>query len=267
MLLAVMQAEAKSLDVESNLRTIASAAKSAAEAGAGMLLTPELFPVGYDPLRIAAEFNPCSLPALRQQLAAIASAHGVALVYSVPAPDGHGGLYISATLVDAQGTEVLQYQKVHLFGPDERHAFHPSDQPPAVVELNGVRVSLLICFDVEFPESVRAAALRGAELVLVPTALAHGFSEVPDLLIRARALENHVVVAYANHSGVEAGITFGGGSIIAGADGGVISSAGADAQLIFGHVDPEVIRAGREEVPYVTESRQTLYAQWEQQRS
>ena len=78
---------------------------------------------------------------------------------------------------------------------------------PGVVDFHGVRTSLVICYDVEFPEAVRAAAVRGAELLLVPTALAEGFDAVPQVLIRARALENHLTVAYANHCGTEEGST------------------------------------------------------------
>ena len=72
MLLSVLQANASVLDVEANLRTIDEAARRAAQAGAGLLLTPELFPVGYAPLRLHAELDPATLPGIRERLSSIA---------------------------------------------------------------------------------------------------------------------------------------------------------------------------------------------------
>lgn len=261
MLLALMQANAVPLDMAGNLAVIDGAAREAAAAGADLLLTPELFVPGYDPERIHADFDPAQLPQLRQELAGIARNHGIALVYSLPRVDGDR-LNISATLVDADGTELLDYGKVHLFGDAERAAFDGATQAPGVVAFMGLNVSMVICYDVEFPETVRAAGVRGADLVLVPTALAHGFDEVPQVLVRARALENHVAVAYANHCGVESNVAFGGGSVIIGADGGFLATAGPDATLLYARIDADDIRATRKDIPYLAERRPELYAEW-----
>ncbi|MDQ0665288.1 putative amidohydrolase [Arthrobacter ulcerisalmonis] len=272
MLLSVLQANAVVLDVEANLRTIDDAARRASHAGAHLLLTPELFPVGYAPLRLRGELDPSSLPAIREGLAEIARLNGIALVYSLPVeapgysgavPAGSPDWYISATLVDATGAELLSYAKVHLFGGEERKAFRAGAQPPAVVDFNGIRTSLLICYDIEFPEAARAAAGRGAELLLVPTALSAGFEAVPEVLIRARALESQVHVAYANHCGAEDAYTFGGGSVVAGPDGGLLAEAGSAPALLFADVGPEAVRAARDEVPYLRERRPELYREWE----
>ncbi|UKA67853.1 nitrilase [Arthrobacter sp. FW306-05-C] len=271
MLLSVLQANAAVLDVEANLRTVDDAARRAATAGADLLLTPELFPVGYAPLRLRSELDPASLPAIRAQLADIARRNGIALVYSLPSvAGGEAGAsaqgrdwHISATLVDATGTELLSYAKVHLFGGEERKAFVAAAEPPAVVTFKGVRTSLLICYDIEFPEAARAAAARGAELLLVPTALSTGFDAVPQVLIRARALESQLNVAYANHCGIEDAYTFGGGSVVAGPDGAVLASGGGGPELLFAQVGTETVHAAREEVPYLRERRPELYREWE----
>lgn len=271
MLLSVLQANAAVLDVEANLRTVDDAARRAATAGADLLLTPELFPVGYAPLRLRSELDPASLPAIRAQLADIARRNGIALVYSLPsvaggeagAPAQGRDWHISATLVDATGTELLSYAKVHLFGGEERKAFVAAAEPPAVVTFKGVRTSLLICYDIEFPEAARAAAARGAELLLVPTALSTGFDAVPQVLIRARALESQLNVAYANHCGIEDAYTFGGGSVVAGPDGAVLASGGGGPELLFAQVGTETVHAAREEVPYMRERRPELYREWE----
>jgi len=273
MLLSILQATAAVLDVEANLRTIDEAANRAARAGAGLLLTPELFPVGYAPLRLRDGLDPATLPAIRESLAGIASRNGIGLVYSLPADadaasgevDRSGGpcWHISASLVDAGGAELLRYAKVHLFGDEERQAFDAASEPPAVVDFLGIRTSLLICYDIEFPEAARAAAARGAELLLVPTALSAGYEAVPQVLVRARALESQLNVAYANHCGAEGSYTFGGGSVVAGPDGRLLAEAGNAAELLFATVGPEAVRAARDDVPYLRERRPGLYREWE----
>jgi len=72
-LLALLQANAAVLDIERNCRAVDEAARKAAEAGAGVLLTPELFPVGYAPLRVRAGLDPALLPGIRSTLAEIAA--------------------------------------------------------------------------------------------------------------------------------------------------------------------------------------------------
>ncbi|RAM37067.1 nitrilase [Arthrobacter globiformis] len=261
--LALMQANSSVLDIERNCAAIDRAAQTAAEAGAAVLLTPELFPVGYAPLRVRAELDPRTLPDIRRTLAGIAATHRIALVYSLPAVTADGQWQITATLLDCAGEELLTYAKVHLFGPEERKAFSPAEAAPAVVDLGGVKTSLAICYDVEFPETVRAAATEGADLLLVPTALAHGFESVPQVLLRARALESQLTVAYANHSGDEDGCTFLGGSVIAGPDGELLAAAGPGPELLFAEVSAEAARLARDAVPYLRERRPDVYRTWD----
>ncbi len=92
MLLALMQANAQVLDVDANCAAVDTAARTAAAAGAAVLLTPELFPVGYAPLRLRAELDPARLPAIREALRGIARRHGIALVFSLPSDNSRGQL-------------------------------------------------------------------------------------------------------------------------------------------------------------------------------
>ncbi len=262
-LLALLQANSAVLDPEANCAIIDAAAREAAAAGARVLVTPELFPVGYAPRKVRSGLDPAVLPVLCERLAATARHHGIGLVYSLPRVTAEGDWQISATLLDANGEVLLEYGKVHLFGPDERAAFSPAAERPAVVDFQGIPTSMVICYDVEFPEAVRAAAAGGAELLLVPTALAHGFDDVPQVLLRARALESQLTVAYANHSGVEDGCRFLGGSVVAGPDGKLLAAAGEGPQLLFTEVDAEAAKRERAAVPYLEERRPDLYRAWE----
>ncbi|KLU09160.1 carbon-nitrogen hydrolase family protein [Kocuria sp. SM24M-10] len=262
MKIAVLQAEATVLDLEANLRVVDDAARRARQDGADLLLTPELFPCGYSPELVRQRLTAEDLRLIADRAAAIARRHGIALVYSAPREGTGGRWHIAATLLDDAGRAVLSYDKVHLFGEEERRAFTPAEDAPQVVEHGGLRVSLLICYDVEFPESVRAASDQGAELLLVPTALGAGFAAVPNILLPARALESQVVIAYANHCGTESGLEFGGESVVAGADGSLLAHAGTGPDLVHAVVDSALVAAARERVPYLRDRRPDLYGRW-----
>ena len=88
-----------------------------------------------------------------------------------------------------------------------------------LAEIDGLKLGILICYDVEFAENVRLLALQGAELVAVPTANMVPYDFVCRALVPVRAYENHVFVAYANRCGREGGLEYVGLSCIVGPDG------------------------------------------------
>ncbi|ABS02923.1 nitrilase-related carbon-nitrogen hydrolase [Kineococcus radiotolerans] len=247
MRIAVAQ-QAATADVAQNLAVLERVAAAAARAGADLLVTPELFTTGYDPGRVHPD------PTVLPRVADLARRSGLALVVSEP----HEGA-ITAVVVDRDGTVLGRYVKTHLYGPAERAAFRPGDGTPLVVEVAGLRVGVLVCFDVEFPETVRGLALAGADVVVVPTAILD--ESVARVLLPARAYENRVALAYANHHGLAAdGGTFSGGSLVVGPDGEVLAAAGAEGEaLLVVDVDADDLRRAREVVDYLPLRRAETY--------
>lgn len=167
-------------------------AESAMRAGADLLLLPELFLGGYVLEGIGSRALRLDGPEL-QRAARIAELRGIALCFGFPeAADGR--VYNSVLAIESTGAVAGAYRKTHLFGAAERSAFSPGDRLVAFT-LAGVRVGLLVCYDVEFPEAVRCLALDGCELVLVPTANFEPYNFVNERLVPCRAFENHVHVA------------------------------------------------------------------------
>jgi len=266
MLIAAMQAEAVVLDYESNLKTVDEAAQKAADQGAALLLTPELFIVGYAPDALKKSFDPAVLPELRFRLAKIAQQRGIALAYSMPdAADGQWK--ITSTFIDHSGAELSHYEKVHLFGDEEQRVFTPGVNAPAVFDYQGMKLGMAICFDVEYPELVREAALRGIELLLIPTAVGKGYEVVSTALVPTRAMESQLYIAYANHVGTENGFQLSGTSVIAAPDGAILAKGGTGAEVIFASIEREYLNKVREEVLYLREAKTDLYAQWAAQRA
>lgn len=149
-----------------------------------------------------------------------AAATGTALVvgFAERRPDGVAN---AACCIDRDGRVAGVYRKVQLFGA-EREAFVPGREL-LVVELAGRRVAPLVCFDVEFPELARAAALAGADLLVTVSANMEPFYADHELATRARALENRLPHLYANAVGTAAGFALVGGSRSIGSDGGVLA--------------------------------------------
>jgi predicted amidohydrolase len=258
----MLQARAEPLAIAANLALVDAAALEASEAGADLLLTPELFATGYAPGRIAASVSEAGVAEAHEALRAIAANRGIALAFSLPGPGPAAERQITATLVDKAGTVILGYAKSHLFGPEEASSFRAGTEAPQVAELLGLRMALLVCYDVEFPETVRAAAVRGAQVVLVPTALTAGYENVARVLVPARALENSLTVAYSNHVGVEDGLDLAGASVVAGPDGNLLVDAGTTTGLVYADLSiPDV------DVDYLADRRPGLYRAWEQTRT
>jgi predicted amidohydrolase len=245
--------------VDGNLAALDDAARRSAAAGARLLVTPELSLTGYalgDGVAAAAET--ADGPSARA-VAGIASRHGVAIVYGHPERDADA-VYNSVALVGRDGRTLARYRKTHLYGGYERALYTPGGRLLVQADLEGVRVGLLVCYDVEFPETVRAHALAGTELLAVPTALMRPYDIVPRTLVPARSFENQLYVAYANRAGREGEFDFAGLSCLAAPDGSVPARAGRGEELLVAEVDTGRLAASREQNPYLTDRRPGLYA-------
>ncbi|MFE2565656.1 carbon-nitrogen hydrolase family protein, partial [Streptomyces mirabilis] len=230
----------------------------AAAAGAGLVAAPEMFLTGYaigdDIARLAEPADGDSADAIAE----IATRHGVAVVYGYPEREGET-VYNSAQLISADGTRLANYRKTHLFGCFERDHFTPGEQPVVQADLNGLRVGLMICYDVEFPENVRAHALAGTDLLVVPTAQMHPFQFVAESVVPVRAFENQMYVAYVNRVGQEGEFEFVGLSTLAGPDAIARTRAGRGEELVLADADPDFLAASREANPYLKDRRPGLY--------
>lgn len=240
------------------LAALDAAAARAAAAGARLLVTPELSLTGYalgDAVADRAE--PADGPAARA-VAAIAARHRIALVHGYPERDGDA-VYNAVRLTGPDGDALADYRKTHRYGEYETAAFAPGGEPVVQAELAGLRVGLLICYDVEFPEAVRAHALAGTDLLLVPTALMRPYEFVARTLVPARAWESQLYIAYANRCGPEGGQVFAGLSCLAAPDGTVPARAGEGPRLLLAEADPALLRASRAANPYLPDRRPELY--------
>lgn len=256
---ALDQGTGPSGDTGATLERLADRAHAAAAAGSHLLITPEMSMTGYalGPEEIAHRAEPADGP-LSRAVADVAARSGVAIVHGFPERDGER-VYNSAQLVDAHGTVLATYRKTHLFGELDRGAFVPGEDLVVQADLHGHRIGLLICFDVEFPETVRAHALAGTDLLVVPTALMAPETAVATLLVPARAMENQLHLAYVNRCDVEGDLDYVGLSTLVAPDGTEPLRAGRQEALMVADLDPEAARASSAELSYLDDRRPHLY--------
>lgn len=256
MRLAILQMQAKAGDVDANLARIEHAAQDAATRGAHLLVAPELAVTGYGAGEaMTALAEPANGPTA-QRFAALSVRLGIAVVVGFAERDVDT-VWNSALYVDGNRPPVV-YRKAHLYGPYERGLFKPAPSSATIFEHRGVKTGILICYDVEFPETVRRLAQAGAALVIVPTALP--VSDHSELIARkmipVRAFENQVFVAYANHSGSDPLFSFAGLSVIAAPDGSLLAEAGTEGEaLLIADIDPAAFAASADANTYLRDLR------------
>jgi predicted amidohydrolase len=243
-----------------NLERLEAICAIAAEWHVQLLAFPELYLSGYalSPAQARQLAEPVDGPSLAR-VAAAARRHGLAV--ACPYPEralvaGQERFYDAIALVGSDGELLRNYRKTHLWGADEKRCWSPGYRHPeegdalAVVAVRGLAVGLLNCYEAEFPELSRGLALRGAQLLLIPTAAdqwtlqADGqrsdrpYPDVSRSLVPARGLENHCFVAYANRCGEErvgdslVGVYLG-NSVICGPHGDVLVAARPEPTLLL----------------------------------
>jgi 5-aminopentanamidase len=223
---------------------------SAADSGAQIVVLPELTRSGYvfrDTAEARSLAEPADGPSAREW-ADLAARHDLVVVGGFCELGESGTLYNSALLVGPDGTRAV-YRKAHLWDA-EADVFVPGDADPPVVTTAYGRIGIMICYDAEFPEWVRRPALAGAELLAVPTnwpadPVPAGERPMVVVNIQAAAFANRMFVAAACRCGEERGVSWVGGSLIAGPDGYPLAGpAGADqAEVILADCELRLARS------------------------
>jgi predicted amidohydrolase len=257
----------KAANVERGLRAI----EEAASAGASLVAFAELAFERFHPQRPAqgdiaqlAELVPG--PTI-DAFADVARRHRVVIVLNLFERDGRRTFDCSPVL-DADGRLLGRTRMVHI---TEYACFHeqgyysPGDTGAPVYDTRAGRVGVAICYDRHYPEYMRALALAGADVVVVPQAGAIG--EWPEGLyeaeMRVAAFQNGYFVALCNRVGEEECLTFSGESFVCGPDGTIIARAPAGQEhILYADIDPGAAADSHARRLFLRHRRPELYAGW-----
>ena len=266
-LVAACQIDPQIGEVEKNLDRIGVAVAEAAAAGARVVVLPEAAVTGYAFTSLSE-----ALPVARRAdaiadkvLMGLAGTHRVTVICGTLEPSGNE-VYNAAVIHTSDGRH-FRYRKMHLpFLGIDRFAT-PGPDSPDVVEVDGLRIGVLICYDLRFPEAARMCALEGADLIALPTNWPVGVDFHPELFAPARAAENHCYLLAADRVGTERGTTFMGRSVLVDYDGAFLGRASdTGEEMLIGEIDPVAARAthvrrrpGEHEWDTIADRRPGLY--------
>jgi predicted amidohydrolase len=244
-IVAAIQLEPRIGEPERNRRHSLEMIERAADQGATLVVLPELTNSGYvfdslDEARSLAEHWQTG-PSVTAW-ARIASARALTIVAGLCEADDDR-IYNSAVAIGPNGP-LGRFRKVHLWDQENRF-FTPGDLGFPVIDTQSGRIGIAICYDGWFPESYRACALHGADVVCVPT----NWVPMPDqpsdrevmanTLVIAAAHSNGLFIIAADRVGTERGQPFLGCSIIAGPTGFPIAGPASpvDEQILLAPID------------------------------
>lgn len=241
--IAVAQLAPSVTDVEGSRSRALTAIDEALGAGADIVVLPELVTSGYvfeTPDEARASSIPASSPVLQEWVRRAASRPGAVVVggFAELGDDGH--VYNSAAMVDGSGVLAV-YRKVHLWDREVLFFTAGSDAPPVVTTAHGA-LGMMICYDLEFPEWTRIAALAGTEILCVPTnwpfAPRPSGERVAEVQTGAAAARiNRMAIACADRSGIERGVDWNEGSSIISAEGWVVAEVGPGVGIAYADID------------------------------
>jgi N-carbamoylputrescine amidase len=256
--------------------------RKAAKEGAQIVALQELFQTPYfcrdinrDHFKLAE-----SIPGpVTDRISRIASEQKIVVLAPLFEKEAPGLYYNSLAVIDADGSLMGVYRKLHI--PDdpgfhEKYYFTPGDRGYQVYQTKYGSIGTLICWDQWFPEAARITAMKGADLIVYPTAIAtlpdegpllkQKYLEAWQLIQRSHAISNGCFIAGINRTGEEAGNRFWGHSFIAGPFGEILAEAGENEGVITAELDFSEIEKQRQIWPFFrdrrTDSYQDLLQKW-----
>jgi N-carbamoylputrescine amidase len=268
--------------VERNLAHALEMTRQAAAAGATLICLPELFTSRYFcQTEDAAYFDlaePIPGPST-EALAALAGELDVVVIASLFERRAAGLFHNTTAVIDGKSGYIGKYRKMHI--PDdpryyEKFYFTPGDLGFKSFGTQAGDLGVLICWDQWYPEAARLTALKGAEILLYPTAIgwhpeekiSHGTAqrEAWETVQRSHAIANGCYVIAVNRVGFEpapgaaGGIEFWGSSFVAAPDGSVLARAPVDAEAVLTvPLDLAAVDATRQGWPFFRDRRVDAY--------
>ena len=255
--IALGQMEAVQGDTQANMAKMERMAAGAAAGGADVICFPELSYTGYfvkkDRLLEIAETENGEF---YRRISRTAKENGICIVAGFAERGPGEDIYNTAVFAGRDGSIAGKARKVYLWKSEKKRFVRGEEFPVFDTEFGGV--AILTCYDLEFPEPARIAALKGAKLIFCPAAWSVPARNRWDLDLMACSLYNMVFTAGANF----ADELCCGASGVAGPDGSMIAqSQGQKEEIVFADIDLDEVDRQREDIPYFDDMDGTVLKQ------
>ncbi|MFO0974887.1 MAG: carbon-nitrogen hydrolase family protein [Planctomycetaceae bacterium] len=246
MRIAGIQTDVVFKDISANLAKLDATVRDEVRQGTELTIFPECYSTGYcfDSLEEAMAFGESIPGPSTDRVARLCRELNTFVIFGMLELSGKD-LFNAAVLIGPDGL-IGSYRKVHLpyLGVDRFTT--PGDRPFEVFTAGSVRIGMLICYDGGFPEAARVLAIRGADLIALPTNWPPGGAYMAEYSINSRAMENGIYFAAVNRVGTENGFSFIGKSRICNPTGATMTSLDdATAGVLRADIDPAQARTKR----------------------
>lgn len=269
MRIALVQQRASS-DRDANVERGLANLRQAASSGAQLVVYAELaFDPFYPQRPAAAGYRELAEPIpgpTTETFAAAARELGVVVVLNLFELDGEH-TFDTSPVIDADGSPLGKTRMVHITDYPcfhEQGYYAPGDSGAPVYDTAAGRLGVAICYDRHYPEYMRALALAGAQVVVVPQAGA--VDEWPEGLFQAEmrvaAFQNGYYVALCNRVGEEERLTFAGGSFVCDPEGRLVAEAGAKEEILTCDLDLSLVGESHARRLFLRHRRPELYGEW-----
>ena len=223
----------------------------AAGAGARLIVLPEMFATGFSmrPERVAEDEGGPSEQFLLEQ----AATHDAFVLASI-AQRGADGRYRNNAVLARPDGGTARYAKIHPFSYAGEHEHYAAGEQFCTVELDGLRVSLFVCYDLRFADEFWALAPQ-TDVYAVPANWPSPRHEHWRALLRARAIENQAYVVGVNRVGPARDLPHSGGSVLLDPMGIVLAEGDDREAVLLGEIDAAEVRRIRTEFPFLADRR------------
>lgn len=241
-----------------NFKTAADMIEKASTHQPDILVLPELWTTGYD-LENLHDMSDEGAREASDFLKEMAIRYQAHFVGGSVANKTEAGIENTMIVMDKNGQLSGKYSKLHLFQLMDEHLYLAAGKAKGLFSLDGQKFAGLICYDIRFPEWVRAHALDEAEAMFVVAEWPIQRLEHWRALLIARAIENQCYVIACNRSGSDPNNKFAGHSMVIGPWGDVIAEAGEDREILVAEIDLDQVKEARSRIPIFADRRPELY--------
>ncbi|TYP95301.1 N-carbamoylputrescine amidase [Fodinibius salinus] len=260
---------------EANISKAADKIRKAAQQGTQIILLQELFNTTYFCQEIDEQYFGWAQPipgSMTKQLCALSKELEIVILAPFFEKRAPGIYHNSLVVIDADGTLKGTYRKKHI--PDdpgfyEKYYFTPGDDAYRVFDTRYAKIGPLICWDQWYPEAARITALKGAELLVYPTAIGtlpdenrkkeQEFLNAWQTMQQSHAIANGCYVASINRVGQEGDISFWGHSFVSAPFGQIQAEAGTKEEILITDIDLGKIEEQRQIWPFFRDRRIDTY--------
>lgn len=199
-----IQMSSKIGDKETNFHNVMELIHKNIKKGTDIVILPEVWTVGWKPSEFKASAEDLADSETIEFLSEIAQCYDTNIIGGSFITVKDGKYYNTCPVINRDGELVATYDKMHLFsyyGCDEGK-FVESGKAPALIDIDGVKIGLTICYDIRFPEIYRAYRKAGADLLINMAAWPMKRAVHWEALSKARAIENQCYMVALTQSGI-----------------------------------------------------------------